>query len=139
MIFYPNMIKVKYFLERLEKETQALEDEKEAIQRGFDELTQIQIDAENKRQDALAVNAASRKNQSELSEALFKEAELASRQVFFEKKRSDKEIDEYERNVAKARAIFQLKIQQEELQRSLDFDSKQFVVEPNLEKNLPGL
>ena len=117
-------IKVKYFLERLEKETQALEDEKEAIQRGFDELTQIQIDAENKRQDALAVNAASRKNQSELSEALFKEAELASRQVFFEKKRSDKEIDEYERNVAKARAIFQLKIQQEELQRSLDFDSK---------------
>jgi len=37
-------IKVKYFLERLEKETQALEDEKEAIQRGFDELTQIQID-----------------------------------------------------------------------------------------------
>jgi len=117
-------IKVKYFLERLEKETQALEDEKESIQRGFDELTQIQIDAENKRQDALAVNAASRKNQSELSEALFKEAELASRQVFFEKKRSDKEIDEYERNVAKARAIFQLKIQQEELQRSLDFDSK---------------
>lgn len=117
-------IKVKYFLERLEKETQALEDEKEAIQRGFDELTQIQIDAENKRQDALAVNAASRKNQSELSEALFKEAELASRQIFFEKKRSDKEIDEYERNVAKARAIFQLKIQQEELQRSLDFDSK---------------
>ena len=117
-------IKVKYFLERLEKETQALEDEKESIQRGFDELTQIQIDAENKRQDALAVNAASRKNQSELGEALFKEAELASRQVFFEKKRSDKEIDEYERNVAKARAIFQLKIQQEELQRSLDFDSK---------------
>ena len=117
-------IKVKYFLERLEKETQALEDEKEAIQRGFDELTQIQIDAENKRQDALAVNAASRKNQSELGEALFREAELASRQIFFEKKRSDKEIDEYERNVAKARAIFQLKIQQEELQRSLDFDSK---------------
>ena len=117
-------IKVKYFLERLEKETQALEDEKEAIQRGFDELTQIEIDSEDKRQRALALNAASRKNQSEFDQAIFRQKELLDRELFFATKKSDKEIDDYERDVAKKRAIFQLQIQQEELQRSLDFDSK---------------
>jgi len=117
-------IKVKYFLERLEKETQALEDEKEAIQRGFDELTQIEIDSEDKRQRALALNAASRKNQSEFDQAIFRQKELLDRELFFATKKSDKEVDDYERDVAKKRAIFQLQIQQEELQRSLDFDSK---------------
>jgi len=94
-------IKVKYFLERLEKETQALEDEKEAIQRGFDELTQIEIDSEDKRQRALALNAASRKNQSEFDQAIFRQKELLDRELFFATKKSDKEVDDYERDVAK--------------------------------------
>ena len=113
-----------YINSALEKETQALEDEKESIQRGFDELTQIEIDSEDKRQRALALNAASRKNQSEFDQAIFRQKELLDRELFFATKKSDKEVDDYERDVAKKRAIFQLQIQQEELQRSLDFDSK---------------
>ena len=116
-------IKAKYFLEQLEKDVAAREAEKESIQRGFDELTQLQIDNENKRQDALKTNSDARAASIAFDEAAFKQAELLSRQIFFSKKRTDKEIDDYNKQVAKAREIFQLKIQGEQLQRTLDFDT----------------
>ena len=116
-------IKAKYFLEQLEKDVAAREAEKESIQRGFEELTQLQIDNENKRQEALKTNSDARAASIAFDEAAFKQAELLSRQIFFSKKRTDKEIDDYNKQVAKAREIFQLKIQGEQLQRTLDFDT----------------
>ena len=103
-------IKAKYFLEQLEKDVAAREAEKESIQRGFEELTQLQIDNENKRQEALKTNSDARAASIAFDEAAFKQAELLSRQIFFSKKRTDKEIDDYNKQVAKAREIFQLKI-----------------------------
>ena len=83
----------------------------------------MQIDNENKRQEALKTNSDARAASIAFDEAAFKQAELLSRQIFFSKKRTDKEIDDYNKQVAKAREIFQLKIQGEQLQRTLDFDT----------------
>jgi len=116
-------IRAKFFLERLEKQQAAIRDEKDSIKRGFDELIQLEKDSEDRRQAGLALNAKARANASAFGDAAFKEAELASKELFFQKKRSDQEIDDYEKGVAKARAIFQLKMQGDELQRALDFDT----------------
>lgn len=116
-------IKVKYFLDRLEKEQEKIQAEKDSIKRGLEELTQFEIDQQNQRAEALKVNEQSRADQSAFSQAAFKQAELLSRELFYSQKRTDKEIDQYEKDVAKARAIFQLQVQREELQRSLDFNT----------------
>ena len=135
-------IKVKYFLERADQEQQFFnlqkdnnrlllkvgqdnaDEQNQAAKQGLDELGGIINDTEGKRKAAIAgVLNQSRADQLAYSQEVFKEAELASRQLFFSKKRSDKEIADYEKDVAKARAVFQLSIQQEELQRSLDFDT----------------
>lgn len=79
-------IKAKYFLEQLEKDVAAREAEKESIQRGFEELTQLQIDNENKRQEALKTNSDARAASIAFDEAAFKQAELLSKQIFFSKK-----------------------------------------------------
>ena len=116
-------IKVKYFLQRLEKEQEKIRAEKESIQNGLEELTRFEIEQQNQRAEALKINEQSRADQSAFGQAAFKQAELLSRELFYSQKRTDKEIDQYEKDVAKARAIFQLKVQQEELQRSLDFNT----------------
>lgn len=117
-------IRTKYFLERYAKEQDAIEREKELIKEGYDELAAAEAEGAKTRLDALKVNEKARKDAAELDSAYFEQAILASNEVFYAKKRSDQEVEAYERKVADMRKVFQLTQQQEELQRTLDFNTE---------------
>jgi hypothetical protein len=115
-------IQVKYLLERQAKINQSIQDEKDSIQRGFDELAAIETQ-DKERVKANADNVLKvRTEAAALRAEIFEGELLKARAVFFSKKRTDKEIEQYDKDVAKAREIFQLEEQAAQLQNQLEFN-----------------
>lgn len=115
-------IQIEFYLERQAKIDKSIQDEKDSIQRGFDELAGLaKDDAERKTKNNEAVLRV-RSEAEELRAAIFEEQELSNKALFFSKERSDKEIEEYDKRVAKAREIFQLEQQAIALQNLIEFD-----------------
>lgn len=120
-----NLLKIEldFYLERQAKIEKSIQDEKDAIQRGFDELAGIAADDKERQkknnEDVLRVRGEAQ----DLRAAIFEEQELSNKSLFFSKKRSDKEIEKYEKAVAKTREIFQLEQQANELQNLIEFDT----------------
>jgi tape measure domain-containing protein len=114
-------IKVKYALDRTKEDADAfreqlLQGEKIRKQglKATEEIKKFASDQRKKESEARADEIA-------LNQALFKESELQQRRAFFSKKRTADEIKEFEKRIAKEREIFQLKMQSEELKRTLEF------------------
>jgi tape measure domain-containing protein len=118
--FNDNVIKirVKYALERISADAEAFKNQliKTKKIRDDAEKTEVQFDKEQFDKKSARVE-----DQIAFDQALFKETELQQRRAFFSKKRTQKEIKEFEERIAKEREIFQLQIQARELKRSLDF------------------
>ncbi len=115
-------IQIEFYLERQAKIDKSIQDEKDSIQRGFDELAGLaKDDAERKTKNNENVLRV-RSQAEELRAAIFEEQELSNKALFFSKERSDAEIEEYDKRVAKAREIFQLEQQAIALQNLIEFD-----------------
>ena len=115
-------IQIEFYLERQAKIDKSIQDEKDSIQRGFDELASLaKDDAERKTKNNENVLRV-RTQAEELRAAIFEEQELSNKALFFSKERSDAEIEEYDKRVAKAREIFQLEQQAIALQNLIEFD-----------------
>lgn len=114
-------IRVKYELIRISEQEAALNAEQESIKNGLAEIASLQEDERKRLADLAAKNSKAQEESAALSKENFEAILLAGREVFFSKKRTDKEIDQYEKDVAKMRELFQLEQQQAELQRALDF------------------
>ena len=115
-------IKIRYIVDRVMLQEEADKAERDAIERGFAELEGVEKENAKRRQAALATNSEARKQAAALEKELFEGTLLAAKEVFFSKKRTDEEVAEYEKGVAKARELFQLAQQEEELRRTLEFD-----------------
>lgn len=115
-------IQIEFYLERQAKINKSIQDEKDSIQRGFDGLAALAKD-DAERQTKNNENVLRVRSQAEeLRAAIFEEQELSNRALFFSKERSDAEIEEYDKRVAKAREIFQLEQQAIALQNLIEFD-----------------
>ena len=115
-------IQIEFYLERQAKIDKSIQDEKDSIQRGFDELASLaKDDAERKAKNNENVLRV-RTQAEDLRAAIFEEQELSNKALFFSKERSDAEIEEYDKRVAKAREIFQLEQQAIALQNLIEFD-----------------
>ena len=114
-------IRIKYELVKITEREAALKAEQEAIRDGLAEIEQLQEEDRQRLAANASRNSQAQRDAAELSAAVFEAQILAGRKVFFEKKRTDEEIKQYEKDVAKAREIFQLEQQRAELQRTLDF------------------
>ena len=130
-------IKVKYALERISADADAFKNQ-------LIKTKKIRDDAEKAEEafdkDALEKRKARAAGEIALSEAIFKETELQQRRVFFSKKRTQSEIKEFEERIAKEREIFQLKIQAEEIKRSLEFgDGLSDVEKAGLQKRIDNI
>ena len=117
-------IRTKYYVERLQKQIEAIEQEQEAVKRGFDELGRLEAQQTAERASGLAKSAEAQKQAAALQKELFEQGLLAAREAFFSTKRTDEEKKQYEKDVAKARELFQLAQQKAELERTLTFDTK---------------
>ena len=122
-------IQIKYWLERYTKQQDAIEYEKQLVQRGFDELSALEEKDAAAKAEVLKQRQEAKKAAADESAAIaaynaadFEASLLNARKIFFSKKRSDDEIAAYEKNVQKAREIFQLEAQRSELKRALDFN-----------------
>jgi tape measure domain-containing protein len=116
-------IKFRYLVDRVMAAEAADKAEQDAIKRGFAELEGVEKENAARREAGLARNSEARKQAAALEKELFEGGLLAAKEAFFSKKRTDEEIKKYEEGVAKARELFQLAQQQEELRRTLEFDS----------------
>lgn len=115
-------IRLKYYLEQLTKDSEAQQAELESRQRGFEELEALENADAAARTARLQQNQQVQQDAANLEAANFEAGLLKARDIFSRKKRSDAEIAEYEKEVAKVREVFQLQQQAAELQRKLDFN-----------------
>lgn len=114
-------IAIKYDLIRITKQREALEAEKESIKNSLEEIATLNEQDRARLTANAARNSKAQEDAAELARANFEAALLAGKEVFFAQKRTDKEIEKYEKDVAKAREIFDLEQQRATLQRTLDF------------------
>lgn len=116
-------IKVKYALERVKADADAFREQllqgEKIRKQGLKATEELKKFAADQRKE----DSEARADEIALNQALFKESELQQRRAFFSKKRTQEEIRAFEERIAKEREIFQLKIQSEELKRTLEFGS----------------
>ena len=111
-------------MERYAAQQEAIEAERAQIEAGFTELEAIEQEGRDRIKSNAAKNSEVQKQAAQLQEANFEGALLTARAVFFEKKRTDEEIKEYDEQVSKLRKTFQLTQQREELERALTFNAE---------------
>lgn len=114
-------IRLKYYLERLTAQNEAIQAEKESIERGYAELEKLDLEKEERDKLRKSKTLALRELDAQIAGENFEAAVLAERRVFFQKKRNDDEVDKYEKQVQKRREIFDLTAQAEALRRQLEF------------------
>jgi len=114
-------IKVKYALERVKADADAFREQllqgEKIRKQGLKATEELKKFAADQRKE----DSEARADEIALNQALFKESELQQRRAFFSKKRTQEEIKVFEARIAKEREIFQLKMQSEELKRTLEF------------------
>lgn len=118
--FNDNVIKirVKYALERISADADAFKNQLIKTKKIRDDAEKAEAQFDKEQFDKKSARV---EDQIAFDQALFKETELQQRRAFFSKKRTQKEIKDFEERIAKEREIFQLQIQARELKRSLDF------------------
>ncbi len=114
-------IRSKYEIARIAQREAELRAEQEAIKAGLAQIEQLQEEDKKRLSDNAARNSKAQQDAADLAAATFEAQILAGREIFFQKKRTDEEVKQYEKDVAKARELFQLEQQRAELQRALDF------------------
>jgi tape measure domain-containing protein len=121
-------IQTKYHVERLNKAQDALDAERKAVEEGLKELEKAEI--EGREELAKARDDARKKFDKAAGEgdafqsALFEQAELELKAVFYSRRRNESEIQKFDEAAAKRREIFQLNLQRTELERALLFGSE---------------
>ena len=114
-------IRYKYLAERLIQAAEAQADEEDLARRSLGAVAEL----DKETQDLRAKNADENKKVQEqfaaLATAEFDKEQQMQRVRFFGKQRSEKEIQDFEKEAAKQRELFQLTAQAAELQRTLDF------------------